>query len=177
MSEKESTHEARQEPTHESTPNHSEQCKLCLLAQHQVSNIKKLYEDDEVVVIWYPTLVAGHIALIPKKHDSIMMSVPDEIMQKIFTLAHRFAREIMQQTNYEGFTLISNNGIDQAHSHFSLHLVPRKKDDGLTFSWQGQTVEDAALGMVEQHLRTTVATAQKEDDVAENFSNYLDRLP
>ncbi len=155
----------------------SEQCKLCLLAQHSVSNIKKLYEDEDCILIWYPTIVVGHLALIPKKHYSIMMAVPDLLLQKMFVLAHRFSRELLQQTSYEGFTIISNNGIDQAHSHFSLHIIPRKKDDGLNFSWQGQEVEDAALTMVEQHLRATVATEKKEKEVAETLSNYLERLP
>src|SRR3989344_2627350 len=102
----------------------SEQCKLCLLAQHSVSNIKKLYEDEDVVLIWYPTIVVGHLALIPKQHYSIMMNVPDTLLQKMFVLVQQFARELLQQTMYEGFTLISNNGIDQAHSHFSLHIIP-----------------------------------------------------
>ena len=160
-----------------STVSSSEQCKLCLLAQHSVSNIKKLYEDEDVVLIWYPTIVVGHLALIPKQHHSIMMNVPDTLLQKMFVLVQQFARELLQQTTYEGFTLISNNGIDQAHSHFSLHIIPRKKEDGLNFAWQGQQVEEAALTMVEQHLRATVATEKKENDVAETLSNYPERLP
>ena len=153
------------------------ECKLCLLAKHSPNNIKTLFEDEEIKVIFYPTIVPGHIAVIPKEHFTVMMKVPEKIIHKIFLIAQKFCKEIVNETEYEEFDLISNNGVDQAHPHFSLHIIPRKKDDGLNFKWQPQQVDDASLDLVLEHLKGKVESAKKEDEASEKFAEYIERLP
>lgn len=153
------------------------ECKLCILSQQEVKNIKTLYEDEEMKAIFYPTLIPGHIALLPKQHYPLIMNVPEEVVYKMFVVAQKLCTQLIKETAYQGFTLVSNNGVDQAHPHFSLHILPRTEGDGLNFIWQPQQVEEAALALVEGHLKGKVAATQKEERVSEILQEYPQRLP
>ena len=154
-----------------------EDCKFCILAQKNVTNVKTMYEDADIKVIFYPTLVPGHIALIPKQHYPLLMKVPEELVYKLFIVAQKFCKQLLEETQYQGFNLVSNNGVDQVHPHFSLHIIPRREGDGLNFVWQPQQVEDATFALIEEHLKGKANVAQKEEKVHEILREYPQRLP
>jgi len=163
----------------------------------------KLYEDKEIIVVEYPTLTEGHIAILPKEEFSIIMKVPEIIIGKMFLLAQKFVKKIVSgeennnnNNRKRGANIVLNTGIDQPQQTVSLHVIPREEGDDFDFVWDVRQVDDKSLdeivdkfkgnvkkGVEEQieERRDNKKEEQEEEgnkDSEKNYYNsYLDRLP
>ena len=87
---------------------------------------KKIYEDNEVIVILDVNPTSnGHSLIIPKKHYQDLFDIEDRILNHIMKIARELAQKLEEKLGCEGVTIIQNNGISQDVKHFHLHLVPK----------------------------------------------------
>lgn len=78
----------------------------------------------------------GHVLLIPRKHILTLADVPPEGLQPLFTAAQHIERAIETSLGAEGTFVAINNRVSQSVPHLHVHLVPRRKGDGLKgFFW------------------------------------------
>ena len=76
----------------------------------------------------------GHTLIVPKKHFVNSLDMPaslgSELLDAVKVIGERRLKE-----GAEGFNFTQNNGeaADQVVMHAHFHILPRKKDDGLTF--------------------------------------------
>jgi len=76
------------------------------------------------------------VLLIPKQHFETLEDLPAELAQLLFLNAQRLSRAVREAMGAEGTFVAINNKVSQSVPHFHIHIVPRKKGDGLKgFFW------------------------------------------
>lgn len=99
-------------------------CIFCKIVKGELPS-KKVYEDEIVLGIMdIDPFCDGHILLIPKKHYSDMMDIPEEVLAHINTSAKSVVKKMMDKFEEKGMTLSYNYGTKQVVKHFHLHLLP-----------------------------------------------------
>ena len=107
-----------------------EDCIFCKIAAGEIPS-RKLYEDDDVIVIMdlSPTS-KGHSLIIPKEHCTNIYDIDEDVAAKVMRVAKRLAIKMTDALECDGFNLLQNNGetAGQTMFHFHMHLIPRYKD-------------------------------------------------
>jgi histidine triad (HIT) family protein len=115
-------------------------CIFCRIAKDELPS-EKIYEDDEAVAFLDIMPAAeGHALVLPKGHYERLTDVPPEKLRAVMVAAKKVAAAVVKATGAEGFNLLQSNGeaAGQVVGHVHFHIIPRKKDDGLSFSWTGR---------------------------------------
>ncbi len=90
-----------------------------------------LYEDDYHVAFLdrYP-ITEGHSLVVPKDHYRMITDMRPTDVGKIFTVAPKIARAVMQATGADAFSLGQNNGraAKQMVFHVHVHIIPGYND-------------------------------------------------
>ncbi|MGM9971019.1 MAG: HIT family protein [Anaeroplasmataceae bacterium] len=93
---------------------------------------KKVYEDEDVIAILdLSQQTIGHTLVIPKKHYENILELPEELLNKVMTIAKKLCLLYKDKLNCDGFNIVNNcNEVaGQTVMHFHLHIIPRYKDD------------------------------------------------
>jgi len=131
-------------------------CVFCRIAAGALP-AHRLYEDSRVLAfldIQPGTL--GHALVIPKAHAEDFFGLPAADRDAIFAAAQRVAAALMAETEAEGLNLHQSNGAaaGQVVPHFHLHLLPRRRGDGLRGPWTPGAAAAAELaGLAERVAR------------------------
>ncbi len=81
-------------------------------------------------------LFPGHTLVCPVAHHENLYDLPDDLASEIMATARTIALAQREVLGAEGTFLGNNNVISQSVPHFHLHVVPRRKGDGLKgFFW------------------------------------------
>jgi histidine triad (HIT) family protein len=81
-------------------------------------------------------LFHGHVLLVPKLHVQLMSELPVDRVQEFFVEAQRLERAVEEGLGADGSMILINNVVSQSVPHLHLHVIPRRKKDGLRF-WLG----------------------------------------
>jgi histidine triad (HIT) family protein len=109
------------------------QCIFCQIIDGTVPS-KKVYEDNHaVVVIDINPAAKGHLLILPKEHYSIMPQIPDKAMGHLFVVAKNMSHMLLKKLQVDGTSIFIANGLaaGQRAQHFSIHLIPRRANDGI----------------------------------------------
>lgn len=96
--------------------------------------------DDAIAFTPLNPVTPGHLLIIPKVHVQTIFSSPDvaaAVMRRVSEMLHG-------AEDYSGLGLDANVITSAGHfatqtvKHFHVHLVPRRKGDGLHLPWTGQ---------------------------------------
>lgn len=81
-------------------------------------------------------LFHGHVLLVPTRHVVTMPELPAEEVGDFFRAGQMLVRAVEKAMDAQGSFLAINNVISQTVPHLHLHVVPRRKGDGLKgFFW------------------------------------------
>lgn len=81
-------------------------------------------------------LFHGHTLLAPKLHVQLLSDLPSDRVEEFFLEAQRLERAIESGLDADGSMILINNVVSQSVPHLHLHVIPRRKKDGLRF-WLG----------------------------------------
>jgi histidine triad (HIT) family protein len=128
-------------------------CAFCKIIRGEVDS-DSVFEDN--------ISVAGHCLLVPKEHYPTLTDLPERLIGALFGNAQLLARAIEQGLWAEGTFIAINNRVSQSVPHLHIHIVPRRKKDGLKgFFWPRQAYRDPDhLLNVRKTLRETIAHLQ-----------------
>lgn len=94
--------------------------------------------DEERCVAFLDTrpLFAGHVLLVPRAHHVTLAELPAELVAPLFAAAQRLCRAVEQAQRAQGTFVAMNNVVSQSVAHLHVHVVPRRRKDGLRgFFW------------------------------------------
>ena len=133
-------------------------CVFCKIASRQTASHTVFEDAVSLAFLDHRPLFPGHCLLIPKQHYETLMDLPAALMQPFFSNAKLLARAVEQALEAEGTFVAINNRVSQSVPHLHVHIVPRRRKDGLKgFFWPRQTYESAdAIVKVQQALRSAV---------------------
>jgi histidine triad (HIT) family protein len=139
-------------------------CAFCQIAAG-TSPAAKVYETaDLVAFLDTRPLFPGHCLLIPRPHFETLTGLPKDRVESLFTAARLLAAAVESAVEAEGSFVAINNRVSQSVPHLHVHIVPRRKKDGLKgFFWprnkyvddtQFETIHLAIVQAVERLLQS-----------------------
>jgi histidine triad (HIT) family protein len=79
---------------------------------------------------------AGHCLLIPKAHYETLTDLPADLIEPFFGNVQLLAQAVESGMEAHGTFVAMNNRVSQSVPHFHVHVVPRRRKDGLRgFFW------------------------------------------
>ena len=81
-------------------------------------------------------LFRGHTLLVPRSHIRLLSDLPADRVGEFFAEAQRLERAVEDGLGADGSMILINNVVSQSVPHLHLHVIPRRKKDGLRF-WLG----------------------------------------
>lgn len=130
------------------------ECLFCrIVARTHAAAI--VYEDEHsLAFLDHRPLFAGHSLLIPKAHIETLPDLPGEELRPLLGAAQRLARAMEDGLGAEGSFVAINNRVSQSVAHLHVHVVPRKRKDGLKgFFWpRGKYANEEEMESVRMKL-------------------------
>jgi len=129
-------------------------CLFCDIVEGRIPCSKVAETENFVAFLDLYPVSEGHTLLVPKKHSTNLLDMPEYLGNELLQLAQDLGQAAIAKLGAEGFNLGLNNGEAAGqsvfHSHF--HLIPRKKGDGLQ-SWPQLQSTPEELSKVQEKLR------------------------
>ena len=77
--------------------------------------------------------VDGHILVIPKKHCRNILDCDQETLFDVMRTVQIVSKHLTEHCGYEGVNLLnaSDESAGQSVLHFHIHVIPRRRDDGI----------------------------------------------
>src|SRR5579864_6709516 len=138
-------------------------CAFCNILRHPDGNDIVYENESSLAFLGHRPLFPGHCLIIPKTHLETIHDLPDSLLAPFFSTVKLLAAAIERAQRAQGTFIAANNRVSQSVPHFHVHVVPRKKGDGLKgFFWprrKYQSPEEitAVLGA----LREAIAQLQQ----------------
>jgi histidine triad (HIT) family protein len=135
------------------------ECLFCQIAAQRRAAAVVFEDEDSLVFLDHRPLFPGHCLLIPKTHVETLADLPPAQVGPLFTVAQRVARAMEDGLAAEGSFVAVNNRVSQSVAHLHIHVVPRRKKDGLKgFFWpRGRYATEAEMETVRAKLENAVA--------------------
>jgi histidine triad (HIT) family protein len=111
-------------------------CVFCAIVRGE-ADADRIHEDAETVSFLdkHP-LFPGHVLVVPRSHHVTLPDLPPELLAPLFGHARRMARAMEEALGMDGSFIAINNRISQTVHHLHVHVIPRRKGDGLKhFFW------------------------------------------
>ena len=89
-----------------------------------------------VVFLDHRPLFPGHCLVVPREHVDTLGDLPAALTAPLFDTAAAVARALERALGAEGSFVAVNNRVSQSVPHLHVHVVPRRRGDGLRgFFW------------------------------------------
>jgi histidine triad (HIT) family protein len=121
-----------------------------------------VYEDDNsVAFLDHRPLFHGHTLLVPREHVETLGELSPRIVGPYFEAAQLLSRAVESAMDAEGSFVAMNNRVSQSVPHLHVHVVPRRKKDGLKgFFWP----------------RTNYPSDEEMEEVKKKISNAVQKI-
>jgi histidine triad (HIT) family protein len=122
----------------------AERCIFCDIATGSLAAPLVFEDRDYVAFLDHRPLFAGHCLLIPRTHVETLTDLPPEEVGPLFGRARLLCAAVEKSLEADGTFLAVNNRISQSVPHLHIHVVPRRRKDGLRgFFWPRTTYRDS----------------------------------
>ena len=102
-------------------------------------------------------LFPGPCLLVPRPHVGTLPELPPELVEPVFIQVQRLARAVERACAAEGSFVAMNNRVSQSVPHLHVHVVPRRRKDGLRgFFWPRHPYESE---QAMEAMRAAIAAA------------------
>ncbi len=127
-------------------------CLFCAIAAGREAAARVLDGEHCVGFLDHRPLFPGHVLLVPRQHHETLADLPAAVLGPFFADVQRLAAAVERGMQAEGTFIAINNRVSQSVPHLHMHLVPRRRGDGLRgFFWPRTHYEDEA------HLESVAA--------------------
>ncbi|AJS58864.1 HIT family protein [Paenibacillus sp. IHBB 10380] len=119
------------------------ECLGCRIANHNEPEVNVVFEDDHITcVLDIAPFNEGHILILPKEHFHDLEELKQDTLTAIMGGAIRMTNIIKKIYKPDGISICQNGGIFNDLTHFHMHVIPRYKGDG--FTWSEPLIEHRA---------------------------------
>ena len=96
-----------------------------------------VYEDKtSLAFLDHRPLFHGHTLLVPREHFETLGDLPPQLIEPYFKAAQLLSLVVESAMDAEGTFVAMNNRVSQSVPHLHVHIVPRRRKDGLKgFFW------------------------------------------
>ena len=139
-------------------------CIFCKIRDGEIPAHHVLDEPDTLGFLDQRPVFPGHVLVIPRVHHDTLMDLPADLLQPLFAATQRVSRAVQQAIEADGVFVAMNNVVSQSVPHLHVHVVPRRRKDGLRgFFWPRNPYrDDSHADEVQEALRDAVATLSQQ---------------
>jgi len=120
-------------------------CVFCAIAAGEIPASMVLRDDDVAAFLDARPVFKGHVLVVPRAHVPTLSDLPADGLAPLFGASQRIARAVESGLGADGAFVALNNKVSQSVPHLHVHVVPRKKKDGLRgFFWPRVAYADDA---------------------------------
>ena len=138
-----------------------ENCLFCRIVSGEVPAVVVYEDENTLAFLDHRPLFPGHTLLVPRKHFETLGDLPATQVAPLFKSAQLLSRALESAMEAEGSFVAMNNRVSQSVPHLHVHIVARRRKDGLKgFFWP----------------RTKYKSAEEMQLVQEKIAAALDKL-
>lgn len=131
-------------------------CIFCSIVSGEVPAEIVWRSPDALAFLDNRPLFPGHVLLSPARHVVTLADLPTPQVGPLFEAAQKLQLAVEEALAAEGTFIAINNRVSQSVPHLHVHIVPRRKGDGLKgFFWPRNLYDH------DEHMKST---AQKIRD-------------
>jgi histidine triad (HIT) family protein len=121
----------------------SDPCLFCRIISGEVAGHLVLESPTSVAFLDHRPVFKGHTLVVPRAHVVTLTDLPGPAIGPFFSDVQRVARAVVEGLGADGSFVAINNVVSQAVAHLHVHVVPRRRKDGLRgFFWPRQKYDD-----------------------------------
>jgi histidine triad (HIT) family protein len=114
-------------------------CVFCAIAAGEKAANFVLKEEGVLAFLDHRPLFKGHVLVVPRAHVPNLESLAPDALAPLFGAVQRVARAVEAGLSADGAFVALNNKVSQSVPHVHVHVIPRRKKDGLRgFFWPRQ---------------------------------------
>jgi histidine triad (HIT) family protein len=104
-----------------------------------------LEDERAVAFLDIKPLFKGHVLVVPRAHVETLPDLPPAELAPLFGAVQRVCRAVESALDAHGTFVALNNKVSQSVPHLHVHVVPRRRKDGLRgFFWPREPYADGA---------------------------------
>ena len=114
----------------------ADECLFCRIVSGELP-ATLVYEDENAVAFLdHRPLFPGHTLLVPRQHVETLGELPPKLVAPYFEATQLLSLAVEAAMEAEGTFVAMNNRVSQSVPHLHVHIVPRRRKDGLKgFFW------------------------------------------
>ena len=110
-------------------------CKFCQIIDGEIP-AHFVLDDDVVAFLDHRPLFPGHTLVLPRDHIETLADLPEDRVGPFFRAVQRVDGAVRAAMEAPGSFVAENNVVSQSVPHLHVHVVPRRRKDGLRgFFW------------------------------------------
>jgi histidine triad (HIT) family protein len=135
-----------------------ESCLFCRIVSGEVSAVVVYEDKDTLAFLDHRPLFPGHTLLVPREHVETLGDLPVAQVGPFFKSAQLLSLAIEAAMEAEGTFVAMNNRVSQSVPHLHVHIVPRRRKDGLKgFFWPRTKYQSAEqMELVRQKISSKI---------------------
>ena len=120
-------------------------CVFCRIISGDEPAEVVLDQGPVVAFLDHRPLFPGHVLVVPRDHHETLADLPSDQLEPLFAQVRRLSRLVPEVLDAQGTFVANNNIVSQSVPHLHVHVVPRRRKDGLRgFFWPRPPYDDAA---------------------------------
>jgi len=133
-------------------------CRFCDIVAGRSPAAVVLDEDHAMAFLDVRPVFPGHTLLVPRAHHETLTDLPADAVGPLFLTVQRLGRAVQAAMEAEGTFVAVNNTVSQSVPHLHVHVVPRRRKDGLRgFFWpRTRYADDEEMERVAARIRAAV---------------------
>lgn len=133
-------------------------CLFCGIVSGEVGASIVFQGDISTAFLDHRPLFPGHCLLVPNQHFETLGDLPPKLVGPFFENVQLLSRAVEAALEAEGSFVAMNNRVSQSVPHLHVHIVPRRRKDGLKgFFWpRNKYGDEAHLSTVQQAIKAAI---------------------
>jgi histidine triad (HIT) family protein len=127
-------------------------CAFCAIIRGEAAADIVIDEPHAVAFLDTHPLFLGHVLVVPREHVVTLKDLPAEDVGDFFHTIQRLERAVETAMEADGSMVLNNNVVSQSVPHLHVHVIPRRKGDGLRL-WLGPRRKYADAADAAAHAR------------------------
>src|SRR5215216_1136205 len=134
-------------------------CLFCRIVSGELPAIVVYEDENSLAFLDHRPLFHGHTLLVPREHVETLGDLPAQLVGPYFEAVQLLTRAVQSALDAEGTFVAMNNRVSQSVPHLHVHVVPRRRKDGLKgFFWPRTKYKaDEEMEVVQQKIAAALA--------------------
>jgi histidine triad (HIT) family protein len=111
-------------------------CSFCAIVRGDVEAHVAYSDERFLAFLDHRPLFPGHCLLVPREHVETLFDAPADLLGPLAAVTQRLSIAVRDAMEADGIFNAVNNVVSQSVPHLHVHVVPRRRKDGLRgFFW------------------------------------------